>query len=178
MYRRSACVHVYRYRIHSRCQRSSELGFRAFGNGVTDGCERLCGCWELNPGLLEDQLAHSYFWDISPATPHALLWLLSVVAVNLSDTFLERPRLCCLLPRTSVRFFHSQPIWKQRPRWEPFALSLCCFATVESQSGTAHRKAAWDGVRHLLLFLISRLKPASRKPQLYCRIGSPDLPGY
>jgi hypothetical protein len=23
--------------------------------GVTDGCELPCGCWELNPGLLEEQ---------------------------------------------------------------------------------------------------------------------------
>ena len=25
------------------------------GNGLTDGCELPCGCWELNPGPLEDQ---------------------------------------------------------------------------------------------------------------------------
>lgn len=23
--------------------------------GITDGCEPLCGCWELNPGLLEEE---------------------------------------------------------------------------------------------------------------------------
>ena len=26
-------------------------------NGVTDSCELPCGCWELNSGLLEEQLA-------------------------------------------------------------------------------------------------------------------------
>ena len=25
------------------------------GTGVTDRCELPCGCWELNPGLLEEQ---------------------------------------------------------------------------------------------------------------------------
>ena len=25
------------------------------GTGATDDCEPACGCWESNPGLLEDQ---------------------------------------------------------------------------------------------------------------------------
>ena len=25
------------------------------GNGVTDSCELPCGCWEVNPGPLEEQ---------------------------------------------------------------------------------------------------------------------------
>jgi hypothetical protein len=31
-------------------------GARSPGTGVTDRCELLCGCWELNPGPLEGQL--------------------------------------------------------------------------------------------------------------------------
>ena len=33
----------------SQCVRSS-------GTGVTDNCELLCGCWDLNLGPLEEQL--------------------------------------------------------------------------------------------------------------------------
>jgi hypothetical protein len=29
--------------------------FRSSGTGVTDGCKLPCGCWELNPGPLEEQ---------------------------------------------------------------------------------------------------------------------------
>ena len=27
-------------------------------DGVTDGCEPLCGCWETKPGPLEEQPVH------------------------------------------------------------------------------------------------------------------------
>ena len=39
------CLHVY------LCE-----GIGAPGIRVTDSCELLCGCWELNPGLLEELL--------------------------------------------------------------------------------------------------------------------------
>ena len=32
------------------------IGVRTPGTGVTDSCELSCGCWELNPGPLEEQL--------------------------------------------------------------------------------------------------------------------------
>ena len=32
-----------------------EEGIRSLGTGVTGGCELPCGCWELNPGPLEEQ---------------------------------------------------------------------------------------------------------------------------
>ena len=35
-----ACVSV--YHVHAR-------------TGVTDSCEPLCGCWELNPGPVQEQ---------------------------------------------------------------------------------------------------------------------------
>ena len=31
------------------------IGVKVFGTGVTDSCELPCGCWELNPGPLEEQ---------------------------------------------------------------------------------------------------------------------------
>jgi hypothetical protein len=31
-------------------------GSRSPGTGVTDSCELSCGCWELNPDSLEEQL--------------------------------------------------------------------------------------------------------------------------
>ena len=30
-------------------------GVGSAGTGVTDSCELPCGCWELNPGPLEEQ---------------------------------------------------------------------------------------------------------------------------
>lgn len=33
----------------------SEAGVRCPGNGVMDDCELPCGCWESNPGLLQEQ---------------------------------------------------------------------------------------------------------------------------
>ena len=38
--------------------------------GVTGGCEPLCGCWELNPGPLEEQLVLFNCRAISPAPEH------------------------------------------------------------------------------------------------------------
>ena len=32
-----------------------EEGVRTPGTGGTDGCELLCGCWEWNPGSLQEQ---------------------------------------------------------------------------------------------------------------------------
>ena len=29
------------------------MGIRSTGTGVTESCKLPCGCWELNPGLLE-----------------------------------------------------------------------------------------------------------------------------
>jgi hypothetical protein len=31
------------------------VGVRSAGTGITDSCDLLCGCWELNPGPLEEQ---------------------------------------------------------------------------------------------------------------------------
>jgi hypothetical protein len=47
-------------------KRSAE-GVRSFGTRVTDGCELLCGCWELNLDLLQEQLV-LLTAELSPAT--------------------------------------------------------------------------------------------------------------
>ena len=40
-------------------------GIRSPGTGVTDSCKLPCGCWELNPGSLEEQ-AVSLTFKTSP----------------------------------------------------------------------------------------------------------------
>lgn len=50
--------HIYHISLlhkHDWCQRRSAEGTRHPGNIVTDGC----GCWESNPGLLEEHLVLS-----------------------------------------------------------------------------------------------------------------------
>lgn len=37
-----------------RCPPSPEEGVRSPGNGATDGCEKPTGCWEPNPGPLQE----------------------------------------------------------------------------------------------------------------------------
>jgi hypothetical protein len=50
------------------------------GTGVTDGCKQICGCWEANPGLLED--AYMFFTTKPP------LWLLAMLILKyLSETY-------------------------------------------------------------------------------------------
>lgn len=50
------CLHVCKDTIHSSwCQRKPEEGARSPEARVTDYCELLCGCWELNWGPLEEQ---------------------------------------------------------------------------------------------------------------------------
>ena len=39
---------VYVYHMYAGALRSP-------GTGVTDGCEPPCGCWELNPGPIEEK---------------------------------------------------------------------------------------------------------------------------
>lgn len=34
------------------------LGVVFFGPGVADSCGLPCGCWEMNPGLVEEQPVH------------------------------------------------------------------------------------------------------------------------
>lgn len=42
--------------------------FRSSGTGVTDSCELLSGCWELNHGPLEEQASVLNRWAVSPAS--------------------------------------------------------------------------------------------------------------
>lgn len=47
----SACM--YMHCVHVWCLLKSEEGVGSLEIGITDGCELLCGCWELNLGSLE-----------------------------------------------------------------------------------------------------------------------------
>lgn len=49
-----ACV--YEYHMCALCCQRSEKGIWSFGTWVVDGCDLSCGCWESNPGNLEEQL--------------------------------------------------------------------------------------------------------------------------
>jgi hypothetical protein len=46
---------------------SSDTYQKSASDSITDGCEPLCGCWELNPGPLEEQYSALNGWAISPA---------------------------------------------------------------------------------------------------------------
>lgn len=47
------CVSV--HCMHAWCQWGSEGGVGSLRTGHTDGCESTCGCWEPNPGPLQEQ---------------------------------------------------------------------------------------------------------------------------
>ena len=48
-----ACLSM--YHVCAWCLWWPEEGIGSPGTGVTDSCELPCGCWELNPGPLEEQ---------------------------------------------------------------------------------------------------------------------------
>ena len=43
------------HRVHTRCPQRPGMGSRSSGTGVLDVGELPCGCWELNPGPLQEQ---------------------------------------------------------------------------------------------------------------------------
>ena len=49
----SDCVSV--YNVHVCHPQRLEEGVRSVSISIIDGCELPCGCWDLNPGLLEEQ---------------------------------------------------------------------------------------------------------------------------
>lgn len=58
--------------------REPEEGVGSPRTGVTDGCEQLCGAWELNPGSL---LGQQLLLTINPSLWHMgalLVWLLEL----------------------------------------------------------------------------------------------------
>lgn len=48
-------AYMYVYHVHALCSWRSEEGARSPRTVVTDGCEPLCGFWEMNPGPLQVQ---------------------------------------------------------------------------------------------------------------------------
>lgn len=48
-------AYMYAYHTRAWCPQRPGEGFRFPGIGVTDACELLCGCWETNPGTLQEQ---------------------------------------------------------------------------------------------------------------------------
>ena len=63
---------------HSGQKRASDPQYR-----ITDGCELPCGCWELNPGPLEEQLVIlTIEQSLQPQGPRFLLLLFVFVFVT------------------------------------------------------------------------------------------------
>jgi hypothetical protein len=50
------CVHICLHYVCAWCPWRPEEGVRFSESGVTDSSQPLCGCWDSNPGSLEDQL--------------------------------------------------------------------------------------------------------------------------
>jgi hypothetical protein len=57
-----------------------EEGDRSPEAGVTDACELLCGCWELNPGPLQVQPPSTLLLLFPPHTYHSTLFLYTVLS--------------------------------------------------------------------------------------------------
>lgn len=58
------------YHMHALCSQRPEEGDRLSGTGVTDGCELPRGCWEQNPGHLQEQPVPLTWGDLlSPQLP-------------------------------------------------------------------------------------------------------------
>lgn len=47
-------VYKYAYYVHVWCPWKVEEDMGSTGTRLTDGCEPLSGCWELNPGPLQE----------------------------------------------------------------------------------------------------------------------------
>lgn len=63
------CMCLYVYHRSVWCQQRSEGGIKFTATGFMNGCQSLCGCWELNLGSLKEQLGALNHLAISP-TPH------------------------------------------------------------------------------------------------------------
>lgn len=60
----SACISVFHLYVY--CPHRPEMASDCPGTWVTDGCEQLCGCWESDPGLLEE---HPLFLTMESSLP-------------------------------------------------------------------------------------------------------------
>lgn len=67
------CLSV--YHICAGCPQMPESVIRSPRTGVTDSCELLCGCWELNPGPLEEQPETSLAFHTSLRHAHVYVWM-------------------------------------------------------------------------------------------------------
>jgi hypothetical protein len=61
------CLYINMCSIYMQWSRRPEEGSRFLGTPMTDGCEPPSGCWESNPGALEEQ-------PMLFLTPESSLW--------------------------------------------------------------------------------------------------------
>ena len=85
------------------CMQRPEEGIRSLGTGVTDGCELPCGCWEWNPGPLQEQQLY-LIPKPSLQVPRQLFWIKISFGVRLSSQIQRATRSQELLIKTGAHF--------------------------------------------------------------------------
>jgi hypothetical protein len=75
---------IYLFYVHCRCLQTHQ---KMASDPITEGCEPPCGCWELNSGPLEEQLA---LLTVEPSLQPPLLSIL--IAVDWLALFSQRQR--------------------------------------------------------------------------------------
>jgi hypothetical protein len=78
------CLDMCVYHLQSWCPQKPEEGIRFPGFGVTDGCELLCGFWELNLGAVEEHPNALNCWATSLSLQAPILILLCLCILCLS----------------------------------------------------------------------------------------------
>lgn len=108
----------------------SEKSDRSLGTGVTENCELLCGCWELTPSLLEEQLK---WWPLSCLSiPMISIFLVHFHLKTSQYRYKDWLHLCFHFyfsknqcPQTGHSGYSVQLIkWKLRIMWPLFILHL------------------------------------------------------
>lgn len=61
------CVHVYITCVQEEFEKV-KANIRSLWTGVSNGCEALCGCWEYDPGPLQEQEVLFNSWSFSPTS--------------------------------------------------------------------------------------------------------------
>lgn len=126
------------------------ISVRVLDPGVADSCDRPYGCWELNPGPLEEQsmllttvhLSSSEFHPrVMPQLSHRVWWLLCSVPVEVREQ---------LAGISSLSTMWSQPDHKCCSSFKPPGL-LACILQFSMTSSFRHRtvlQPGWSGTHN------------------------------
>lgn len=75
------CVNIWTV-VYAWCSRNSEESKRSLGTEVTCGCEASHGCWEPDPGLLQEQVLLTTDSSLQPLAHIFLRWSHHVVQLT------------------------------------------------------------------------------------------------